>query len=316
MLLLPLALGLGGGCDVPSPQDFDTVSISITTTQKGVSDERMAERTTKVITDALAGIYAVTDITGSTENGTSDVRLDFPTDCDVNVVFQNVLGCVEQAARRLPVGAKVKLRMYYLKIMESKGDDHPTSLLIRNVKSASFDVKKASALTGQIFSGLRRSKDMPEIKCMHDYCLCKGGPKDRYTMRFPSALEEAMEKIGMGGTIRYDYDASRTQHSLWPVVLVWVMFDSALHESAWKSTTHWLDQNENKVGWDCSLRCMVTNMQALYVLKLYPTFEGIEMSREDVREWTERFLANLPTEVGTPEVVMWLEHVRTREEMK
>ena len=136
--MLPLVLGLGGGCDLPSSRNYDEVSISIFTRHKGVSEEVMEERVTKIIVDAVTGIDAVARITGSTENGVSYVHLDLEGDCDENVVFQNVRDRMAQVAGQLPIWAKARVQMYYVKQMESKGDDHPTTLLMRNAKSASF----------------------------------------------------------------------------------------------------------------------------------------------------------------------------------
>src|SRR3989338_6756139 len=80
--------------------DFPVLSVSVT--WEGAAPEVMESDVTDVIEDAVMSSQGLKEVSSTTRQGSTDVKLEFDLDRDIDVALQEVQSRVSQAQRRLP----------------------------------------------------------------------------------------------------------------------------------------------------------------------------------------------------------------------
>ncbi len=80
--------------------DFPVLSVSVT--WEGAAPEVMESDVTDILEDAMMSSEGLKEVSSTTRQGSSDVKLEFTLDRDIDVALQEVQSRVAQAQRRLP----------------------------------------------------------------------------------------------------------------------------------------------------------------------------------------------------------------------
>lgn len=80
--------------------DFPVLSVSVS--WEGAAPEVMESDVTDILEDAVMSSQGLREVTSTTRQGSSDIKLEFDLDRDIDVALQEVQSRVSQAQRRLP----------------------------------------------------------------------------------------------------------------------------------------------------------------------------------------------------------------------
>ncbi|NUS39015.1 MAG: efflux RND transporter permease subunit [Lysobacter sp.] len=105
--LLLIVLGVIAFTRLPLRElpDIDPPVVSITTTYTGASAAVMETRVTKVLEDAVSGIEGVDTIQSSSQNGVSNINIEFTLKRDIESAANDVRDAVSRSLDQLPVDA-------------------------------------------------------------------------------------------------------------------------------------------------------------------------------------------------------------------
>ena len=102
--LVVIVLGMVG-CSrigVREYPDIDSPTVSIQTTYPGAAANIVETRVTKVIEDSISGIEGIRAITSESQDGRSDVRIEFVLERDIEAAANDVRDRVSRVADNLP----------------------------------------------------------------------------------------------------------------------------------------------------------------------------------------------------------------------
>src|SRR4249919_253956 len=105
--LLLIVLGVIAFTRLPLRElpDIDPPVVSISTTYTGASAAVMETRVTKVLEDAVSGIEGVDTIQSTSQNGTSNINIEFTLQRDIESAANDIRDAVSRNLDKLPVDA-------------------------------------------------------------------------------------------------------------------------------------------------------------------------------------------------------------------